>query len=191
MKIYTKTGDAGETGLLGGVRVSKSHLAIEVCGTLDELNSMLGLVRSGELPAELNKTLLRIQNDLFDLGGRIAACLGETSRVPGFDENRFAFLEQRIDSIQAELEPLTQFILPDGSATGCRLHLARAVCRRAERCLVSLGEMELKIQLDSELIYLNRLSDFLFVAARWVNQLAGQPETGWQQEWQGDSETEY
>ena len=180
MKIYTKTGDGGETGLLGGVRVSKSHLAIHVCGELDELNSMIGLIRSGDIDSRLDAIFLRVQNDLFDLGARVAACLGESHRVPSFGENRFEFLDSKIDEFQSEVSELKQFILPDGSTTGCRVHLARAVCRRGERSLVALKSDQLKIALDFELIYLNRLSDFLFVAARWSNQQAGSPETAWQ-----------
>ena len=98
MKIYTKTGDGGETGLLGGIRVGKDHVCIEVCGSLDELNSMIGLVRSGEIAEEVNSILPRVQNDLFDVGGRVAACLGETSQVPGFDATRYKFLVTRPSS---------------------------------------------------------------------------------------------
>jgi cob(I)alamin adenosyltransferase len=179
LKIYTKTGDRGETGLLGGVRVSKNHVCIEVCGTLDELNSMIGLVRSGMPNESVNSLLLQIQNDLFDLGGRVANSLAQTGRQPGFGENRIAFLESNIDEIQSKLPALTHFILPDGCAESCQLHLARAVCRRAERSLVGLRELETGCDLSMELIYLNRLSDFLFVAARYINNLAGQTETAW------------
>ncbi len=180
MKIYTKTGDAGETGLLGGVRVSKNHVCIEVCGTLDELNSMIGLVRSGMPNEAVNLLLLQIQNDLFDLGGRVAGSLGKSTRRPGFGEHRIAFLEANIDEIQSKLPALTNFILPDGCAESCQLHLARAVCRRAERSLVGLRELGTECDLAAELIYLNRLSDFLFVAARYINNLAGQTETAWE-----------
>lgn len=180
MKIYTKTGDHGETGLLGGVRVSKNHVCIEVCGTLDELNSMIGLVRSDLPEGAVNSLLLQIQNDLFDLGGRVAGSLGQTARRPGFGENRIAILESNIDEIQSKLPALTNFILPDGCAESCQLHLARAVCRRAERNLVALREMETGCDLSVELVYLNRLSDFLFVAARYLNNLAGQTETAWE-----------
>lgn len=179
MKIYTKTGDGGETGLLGGIRVGKDHICIEVCGSLDELNSMIGLFRSGEIGEEVNSILLRVQNDLFDVGGRVAACLGESSQAPGFDATRSKFLETMIDQLQAELPELKQFILPDGSESGCRLHLARAICRRAERNLVALRQLNLEFDLQLELVYLNRLSDFLFVAARFVNLQANQQETPW------------
>lgn len=179
MKIYTKTGDEGETGLLGGVRVSKSHVCIEVCGELDELNSMIGLVRSGEISADLGEILLQIQNDLFDLGGRVAGSLGETKKLPGFAQGRVDFIERNIDSLQEKIPELKQFILPDGGAEGCRLHLARAICRRAERSLVGLRKLETRCDLNLELVYLNRLSDFLFVAARYANHLAQRTETPW------------
>lgn len=179
MKIYTKTGDEGETGLLGGIRVNKDHICIEVCGELDELNSMIGLVRSGNVIDELNKTLLQIQNDLFDLGGRVAASLAESKNRPGFKDSRVNFLETQIDQLQDKLSPLKQFILPDGCAEGCRLHLSRAICRRAERSVVALRKLETIRDLGLEMKYLNRLSDYLFVAARYANQLEGQTETPW------------
>ena len=179
MKIYTKTGDKGETGVLGGVRVQKNHAVIESCGAIDEVNSILGLVRAGKIETRLNDTLLQVQNDLFDLGGRVAGCLGESARIPGFSNSRVEFLEKEIDELQDELPPLTQFILPDGGESGCRLHLARSVCRRAERCVVSLRENETTLTLETELVYLNRLSDFLFVAARWENLKSDHKETPW------------
>ena len=185
MKIYTKTGDKGETGLLGGVRVSKSHLAIRVCGSLDEANSLVGLVRA-ELtqkhlpkPDTVEPLLVQLQHDLFDLGSRVAACLGETSRVPEFPVARAVELEQAIDQFQLDLPPLTSFILPSGTKAGATIHLARSVCRRAERELVELTQTELKLDLANELIYLNRLGDLLFVVARLVNQRDGQSETAW------------
>jgi cob(I)alamin adenosyltransferase len=187
LKIYTKTGDSGQTGLLGGKRVSKSHLAVGVCGGLDETNSLLGLALSHSLPSELAERLTQIQNDLFDLGSRIAACLSETAGAAEFPFNRIDRIENWIDRYQADLPELTQFILPGGSLGGATLHLCRTVCRRAERDLVTLIDA-LKVsapenfppnQLATELIYLNRLSDFLFVVARYVNQIAGVPETNW------------
>ncbi len=187
MKIYTKTGDKGETGLLGGVRVSKSHLAINVCGSLDEANSFLGLVRAelrlGELSADLFDQLepvfVRLQHDLFDLGSRVAACLGESKKIPEFPVSRSVEIEEAIDQFQSELPALTAFILPSGNRAGATLHLARSVCRRAERDLVELMNEELKMDLSSELVYLNRLGDLLFVLARFVNQSGGDIETSW------------
>ena len=187
MKIYTKTGDKGETGLLGGVRVSKTHLAIGVCGSLDETNSILGLVRAElrqrQLPDvqfdKLEPVFFRLQHDLFDLGSRVAACLGETKRIPEFPPSRSVELEEAIDLFQSELPVLTAFILPSGNRAGATLHLARSVCRRAERDLVQLMSTELKMELSNELVYLNRLGDLLFVLARLVNQSDGDVETSW------------
>jgi len=187
MKIYTRTGDDGETGLLGGVRVSKSHLAIEVCGSLDETNSLIGVAIShldaaitddNRLPA-IREGLTQIQNDLFDLGSRIAACQSNSARAAYFSAERSNQLERWIDQLQSELPELTAFILPGGHVVGANLHLARSVCRRAERGLVALLDTDLKTDLKTELIYLNRLGDLLFVLARFTNQAAGVGETQW------------
>ena len=190
MKIYTKTGDDGETGLLGGVRVSKSHLAIGACGSLDETNSLIGAAQSAlwaqanlqskEISFEdVGKLLTRIQNELFDLGSRVAACLGESQRTADFPADRFQELERQIDRFESELPPLTAFILPGGNAIGSSLHLARSVCRRAEREIVALVESGVKQPLEIESIYLNRLGDLLFVLARIANVRLGFPETQW------------
>ena len=179
MKIYTKTGDQGETGLLGGVRVSKSHSAIKVCGSIDEVNSFIGLSRVENQSASLNALLTQIQHDLFDLGSRVAACLSSSDRIPDFPPERVAELEKAIDQYDEELAPLKAFILPGGGRTGGTLHLARSVCRRAERQLVELINSETKTDLSLELIYLNRLGDLLFVLARYTNQLDRCPETEW------------
>lgn len=179
MKIYTKMGDKGETGLLGGIRVSKSHLAIQVCGSLDETNSLVGLVRSEPLAESVDEVLIRIQNDLFDLGSRVAACLGESSRPTEFPPGRSTELEGFIDDFQDQVPTLTAFILPSGSRAGCLLHLSRSVCRRTERELVALMKMDLEVDLSVELIYLNRLGDLLFVMARLVNQFNESPEVEW------------
>ncbi len=179
MKIYTKTGDQGETGLLGGVRVSKSHSAIKVCGSIDEVNSFIGLSRVENQSVSLNALLTQIQHDLFDLGSRVAACLSSSDRIPDFPPERVAELERAIDQYDEELAPLKAFILPGGGRTGGTLHLARSVCRRAERQLVELINSETKTDLSLELIYLNRLGDLLFVLARYTNQLDRCPETEW------------
>jgi len=179
MKIYTKSGDKGETGLLGGVRVAKSHLAIRVCGALDETNSFLGLAACESLPQDVAEVLTQIQHDLFDLGSRVAGCLSETSRGADFPAERSTGLERLIDRFEGELPPLTAFILPSGSRPGCTLHLARSVCRRAERELVELSQSEVAATLDNELVYLNRLGDLLFVLARVVNRRCECPETEW------------
>ena len=197
MKIYTKTGDQGETGMLGGVRISKSSIAIQVTGGLDETNSLLGVIVS-QLPELLasptpnsiaiRKKIHQIQNDLFDLGSRVSACLSESSKATEFLPARAKVLESWIDEIQNALPALTAFILPGGCSAGSFLHLARAVCRRTERDLVALTNADLKWptdvkpseRLSAELVYLNRLSDLLFVMARYVNQQLSCPETKWQ-----------
>ena len=179
MKIYTKTGDEGETGLLGGVRVSKSHLAIQVCGALDETNSFIGLARSGSLPDDVDAVLTQIQHDLFDLGSRVAACLGESKRPPQFPVQRATELEDLIDRFDGELPPLEAFILPSGCPAGSTIHLARSVCRRSERQLVELKNIGVEADLSSELVYLNRLGDLLFVIARFVNLRNRVSETQW------------
>ncbi|MEL7497200.1 MAG: cob(I)yrinic acid a,c-diamide adenosyltransferase [Planctomycetota bacterium] len=185
MKIYTKTGDQGETGLLGGCRVSKAHIAVAVTGTIDETNSLLGLARSQLQHAEIDGFLELLQHDLFDLGSRIAACLTESSRAAAFDESKISTLEEMIDQIDSKIPQLQSFILPGGSTGGSTLHLSRSVCRRAERELVLLVEWlanspdHSSQRLDLELIYLNRLSDLLFVLARFANQLEKHPETLW------------
>lgn len=182
MKIYTKTGDNGETGLLGGVKVSKSHPAIETVGTVDELNSLLGLVVTHVDTPQLKEDISSIQNDLFDIGSRIAACLSDTASVADITQRRIEKLESLIDQHDQKLPTLQAFILPSGCPGACYLHLSRAVCRRAERRLVELlsGDGELKREFSLELIYLNRLSDLLFVLSRLVNQGHGIEERKWQ-----------
>ena len=179
MKIYTKTGDQGETGLLGGVRVSKSHLAIRVCGSLDETNSFIGLARTESGSQPIEGILIQIQHDLFDLGSHVAACLGEKNPPPEFPAERATELEAYIDQIEGELAPLNAFILPSGSRAGSTIHVARSVCRRTERELVELIESGLEVDLSAQLVYLNRLGDLLFVLARYVNQRNDSPETQW------------
>ena len=184
MKIYTKTGDKGNTGLIGGVNVPKNHPAIEACGSIDELNCSIGIVGSSldrsvalqQMPEQLRQ----IQNDLFDLGSRVAACLSDARSVVAFDASKYERLESWIDQYDATLPPLTAFILPSGTLAGSQLHLARSVCRRAERRLVELSKGDLEREYSTELIYLNRLSDLLFVLSRAVNQEAGVAETQWQ-----------
>ncbi len=187
MKIYTKTGDTGQTGLLGGIRVSKSHQAIQVCGELDEASSLIGIALSFGLLADVSLQLQQIQNDLFDLGSRVAACQSTTSRAARFPVSRSEQLERWIDDLQTTVPELKEFILPGGMTGGAFLHFARAVCRRAERSLVVLMEQlsgggqsaDASLPMSVELVYLNRLSDLLFVQARWVNHHAGASETKW------------
>jgi len=188
MKIYTRSGDKGETGLLGAIRVPKSHLVIEVSGTVDEVNCILGCaiaemnrLDQSEDDPDPGKVLTQIQSELFDLGSRVAASLStETKTAPvQLDPKSIERLEGWIDGFDSQLPPLQNFILPSGSPAGCQLHLARTVCRRAERRLVSLMESGIERDLSSDLIYLNRLSDLLFVMARFANQTAGCTETPW------------
>ncbi len=182
MKIYTKTGDAGETGLFGGKRVLKNHPRVKTCGDLDELNSALGLILSSIKPqnpaSALAHPLGQIQNELFDLGALVAS--PKAPFQPSQEEslkNAVSRLEKDIDEMTESLETLKNFILPGGSETAARLFWARAVCRRAERSLCEIKEED--PSLNHALIYLNRLSDYLFTAARWANKAARKPEVIW------------
>lgn len=176
-KIYTKTGDRGETGLIGGKRVRKDHPRIDAYGEVDELNAMIGLIRSSSPAVEIDRRLEKIQNDLFEIGAVLAAS-GKGRRVGGeVSAADIAFLEETIDTMEAELPPLKNFILPGGGG-GARLHLARTFCRRAERRIVALSKKE---GVDKTVLaYMNRLSDFLFVLARWINAKEGVPEKRWE-----------
>jgi cob(I)alamin adenosyltransferase len=179
MRIYTKTGDAGETGLFGGPRVSKDDARVEAYGEVDELNAALGAARARGLHPEIDQLLGAVQEQLFTVGAELATPAGAKahSAVPAVSPDWIAALEIAIDRFQAELPPLRQFILPGGSAAGADLHLARAVCRRAERRVVALHRRE-PVAADV-LSLLNRLSDFLFVAARLANHRARVPEVVW------------
>lgn len=181
MKIYTRTGDAGTTALMGGERVSKNHTRIEAYGTVDEANSCIGLVRAylSDQPGavQMEVMLNQVQHELFVLGADLATAPEARPLVPRISQTEVAWLEQQIDALEAELPALKNFILPGGTLAAAALHLARTVCRRAERLTVELSRRE---PLNEQaLIYLNRLSDFLFVAARWVNQQAGVAEAVW------------
>jgi len=181
MKIYTKTGDQGETGLIGGRRVSKDHLRVSAYGDVDELNATVGVALAhlnGSSP--LRDLLLEIQRDLFALGAQLAdptATIGEKKAKAIVDAARVERLETAIDEREATLPPLTAFILPGGSQVGAQLHLARTVCRRAERSAITLSRSEAVDPIA--IVYLNRLSDLLFVLARHGNQTAGLPEEKW------------
>lgn len=178
MKIYTRTGDEGQTGLFGGERVSKDSLRIESYGTVDELNSILGVARSALPQAEIEIAIVAVQNQLFRAGADLASPQG--SGMPGIGAKEVAWLEAGIDRMDRELPPLKNFILPGGSPAASQLHVARTVCRRAERLVVRLAREE---TVDPAMLrYLNRLSDFLFVLARWENFLAGVPEQPWTME---------
>lgn len=177
MKIYTKKGDTGETSLYGGERVAKSSYRIEAYGSVDELNSLIGLVLSYGLSERGAATLATIQEHLLVLGADLATPPSTETRIARIDEDDIRFLESAIDEMQQELPPLKNFILPGGVHSGATLHVARTVCRRAERATVRCRESE-EIS-PATIRYLNRLSDFLFVAARYENQYAGVHETTW------------
>jgi cob(I)alamin adenosyltransferase len=174
-KITTRTGDAGETGLGDGSRVSKASLRVQALGDIDELNSALGVLLAEALPASVRDALLDAQHALFDLGGEVSipghALLGET---------QVARLEQCLEEWNGALAPLKEFILPGGTRAAAAAHLARTVCRRAERSLVALGEKERVGEPARR--YLNRLSDLLFVAGRVINRDAGQGDVQWRHE---------
>jgi cob(I)alamin adenosyltransferase len=171
-KVYTKTGDGGETSLVGGKRVSKASLRVDAYGDVDELNSFIGLARAYLQDPEIDSALSLIQNDLFTLGGDLAS--PAEVQVPRINDEFVATLEELSDKFLEELEPLREFILPGGCAAGAALHLARTVARRNERKVVALsGEEEINSQ---AITYLNRLSDLLFILARLVNKRAGVPE---------------
>ncbi|RUA11752.1 MAG: cob(I)yrinic acid a,c-diamide adenosyltransferase [Flavobacteriia bacterium] len=172
MKIYTKTGDQGKTSLFGGTRVYKFNLRIEAYGTVDELNSYIGLIRDQEIDENAFKTLIKIQNDLFTLGSMLATPPEKEKlksgkdrlKIPKIDEKNASILEEEIDRMNKDLPEMTHFILPGGHSTVSFCHIARNICRRAERITVHLDHTE---PVDPNiLIYLNRLSDYLFVLAR-------------------------
>ena len=172
-KIYTRTGDAGETGLGDGSRVAKDSLRVHALGDVDELNSVIGLLLAENLPDAARAALNRIQHDLFDLGGEV--CIpGHTS----MSENQVARLEALLDEYNGHLPPLKEFILPGGTRAASLAHLARTVCRRAERGLVALARSEPVGTITR--VYLNRLSDFLFVLGRTLNRDGGGSDVLWQ-----------
>ena len=175
-KIYTRGGDAGETSLGDGSRVSKLDARIAAYGTVDELNSLLGLVVAGECPSDVRDVLVRVQNELFDLGADLSVPLEHDGRLRTTQEQVDA-LEDACDRFNAELPELRSFVLPGGSEAAARLHVARSVCRRAEReTLAAAGVHALN---PLTLVYLNRLSDLLFILARAVNAAGGHEEPLW------------
>ncbi|MGP0595028.1 cob(I)yrinic acid a,c-diamide adenosyltransferase [Nitrospira sp. T9] len=188
-KVYTRTGDAGKTRLAGGQEVWKDSVRVEAYGTVDELNSMLGLARVSngeaatnvEVSARMGPILKWVQNKLFDLGGILATAQGESfPNMPTVTSEDVAHLEDLIDECQKDLTPLKEFILPGGGQLAALLHVARTICRRAERLCVTLSKEE---SIDKELVvFLNRLSDALFVFARWVTKKQGEAEFLWERE---------
>ena len=171
MKIYTRTGDSGETSLFGGTRVSKKDLRIEAYGTIDELNSFIGVARATWPSSPIDAQLQKVQADLFDIGAYLAA--PDSDRFQSVPASRIGEIEADIDRMESELAPLKTFILPGGSLAAAHLHVARTVCRRSERLLVALGDS------STTLAYLNRLADYLFVAARLANKHHGVADTPW------------
>jgi cob(I)alamin adenosyltransferase len=186
-RVYTKSGDAGETSLVDGSRVSKADPRVVAYGDVDELNSLLGVARVGLADPELDEALGKIQNELFIVGADLASPL--EIQVPRVGEERVAEMERLIDLLLEELEPLREFILPGGTQLGATLHLARAVSRRAERSVVALTR--LSAINNHALIYINRLSDLLFVMARVANKRSGAKEesANFSERWKKDKGT--
>lgn len=180
MKIYTKTGDRGDTGLFGGPRVGKDSPRIEAYGAVDELNSVLGIARAHRLDARCDALVGKIQNDLFSVGAQLATPDPAAHSINCVNDADIAALEQAIDEFEAHLQPLKEFILPGGCPAAAQLHFARTVCRRAERQLVALMRQAGESIGSEPLVYLNRLSDLLFVMARAVNHAAGCADVPWQ-----------
>jgi cob(I)alamin adenosyltransferase len=181
MKIYTRTGDDGYTGLFGGARVAKTHPRIAAYGTVDETNAAIGLARTmlddRDAFRLADERLEDLQNLLFVLGGDLASPGEQKYPVPRIEEKHVLGLESMIDEMEADLAPLQNFILPGGAPAGAALHVARTVCRRAERLTCELAASEPVS--EAAVHFLNRLSDLLFVFARWVNHTAGEPEKAW------------
>ncbi len=185
MKIYTKTGDKGTTALFGGTRVPKYHIRIESYGTVDELNSYIGLIRDQEINSNIKKDLLHIQDKLFTLGAILATDPEKATlkngksrlNIPVIDEEDILFLEQKMDEMNEKLPPMTHFVLPGGHSTVSYCHITRCVCRRAERLATLLHSQE---PISEEVLkYLNRLSDYLFVLARKLTQDLQAEEIKW------------
>jgi cob(I)alamin adenosyltransferase len=178
MKIYTKTGDQGTTALFGGKRVSKADLRIETYGTVDELNSWLGVIRDQQVNIKRSPVLIEIQDRLFTIGSILATETGNIKvKIPALAEDDIVFLEKEIDAMDAVLEPMRFFVLPGGHQSVSFCHVARTVCRRAERLVIALNATE---PVDSLAIkYLNRLSDYLFVLSRITTSELGATETPW------------
>jgi len=187
MRIYTGTGDSGKTSLFSGERIAKNDARIEAYGTVDELNSLIGVIVSclQGVPEsdEIKEKILKIQDDLFRIGAMLATTANSTasSYLKPIDEHDSKWLEEKMDEMQARLPELTVFILPGGHSSAAWSHVARTVCRRAERRMIPLLEQEYfsEENRNNLLIYINRLSDYLFVLARYCNHLAGVEERGW------------
>jgi len=176
-KIYTRKGDDGKTALLGGDRVSKHHIRVESYGTVDELNSYLGLIRSSSEDSGVISAIAAIQDRLFTLGSYLASAPGSKMILPELYEDDVVFLENEIDRMTSVLPELRNFILPGATTSGSHAHVARCICRRAERLVVYLADNG---EIDGMIVtYLNRLSDYLFTLARYLDKLAGGEEIAW------------
>jgi len=180
MKIYTKTGDKGETSLFGAGRVSKDNIRIEAFGTVDELNSFIGLVITESKNDEVKQTLIKIQNQLFNLGSDLATpneMESQNISIPRITDEDYKYIEQQIDFFSDKLDELKFFILPGGTRAASILHIARTICRRAERRVVALNNT---VKINSNIIiFLNRISDLLFVLARYENKISGINDIKW------------
>jgi cob(I)alamin adenosyltransferase len=179
LKIYTKTGDSGETGLFGGPRVRKDSPRIEAYGTVDELNAMLGVARAEPLAPDIDHLLARVQSELFEVGAELATPDPQRHGTSLVGPRQISALEAAIDHFEATLAPLKQFILPGGTRGAAALHVARTVCRRAERRLVALVHAPNETISNDIVVYLNRLGDLLFVLARTANAASGQADVPW------------
>lgn len=178
MKIYTKTGDKGQTSLIGGTRVHKHHIRIEAYGTVDELNSWIGLIRDQDIPSANMDVLKEIQDRLFTIGSSLASDPKKSKmKIPDLKEEDVIFLENEIDKMNEQLPELKSFILPGGHPVVSYCHLARCVCRRTERLVTHLSEENFVGELV--IVYLNRLSDYLFVLARFLGKFFSSQEIPW------------
>jgi len=179
-RIYTKTGDKGGTSLIGGVRVPKSHIRIESYGTVDELNSFLGMVNDLCANAQITESLREIQDRLFTIGSSLATDPGKEvkMKLPGLHDEDITWLENKIDEMEAVLPEMRSFILPGGNLASSTCHVARCVCRRAERICVAMQEHNEQVH-PIVIQYLNRLSDYLFVLARYISRISNAPEIPW------------
>lgn len=176
-KIYTRKGDDGKTGLIGGDRVAKHHIRVESYGTVDELNSHIGLVRSYLIGQAEESILALIQNDLFTIGSYLASSASSKFTLPEFQEEHIQLIENEIDRLTEQLPELKNFILPGATQQGAQAHISRCVCRRAERLVVHLSDIE---EIETFIIkYLNRLSDYLFTLARFLDMHFGGTEIIW------------
>jgi cob(I)alamin adenosyltransferase len=179
MKLYTKTGDDGTTGLFGGGRVLKASPRVEAYGTVDETNAFVGVARSTRVDPTIDGVLAHVQEDLFTLGAELACVPGKEVKLPSapIGEPHIARLEAAIDAADGACAPLANFVLPGGSAQAAALHVARTVARRAERAVLGLQDGPVRVEV---VVYLNRLSDLLFALARQSNAVAGVPDVPWQ-----------